>query len=131
MIDAQVQFQQALDRRLDDEQKEKVLAEFVEADITENDVAQLIESHAVDKLVSTLKGSACGPQQKQWINALLKVAQKGDHNFELFIAAGGLGVMVRVINEALLQMKRQRLAMCCWRRFAFWAKCPATTASRR
>ena len=101
VIDAQVQFQQALDRRLDEEQKEKALIAFIDADLQENDIAMLVENHGVDKLVTTLAASRKSHTQQKLLNAIGKVTHKGDENFEHFIGAGGVGTLIKLMNQHL------------------------------
>eukprot|EP01083_Nonionella_stella_P115236 341428_1 len=101
VMDAQLEFHHALDRRLDDEQKEKALLAFIDIDITENDIAMLMENHAVDKLISSLAASKKVHNQQKLMNALFKVTQAGDENFERFIGAGGVGVLIKMMDEHL------------------------------
>ena len=98
-IDAKAIFQQALDRRLADDQKEEALVKFLDYDINDNDIQELIENHGIDKLVSALQKSRKGDMTQKLVNALNKVTQKGDDSFEYFVGAGGVGVLVQTVNN--------------------------------
>lgn len=109
MIDAEMTFKQAFDRRLGKEQQEEALMAFLNVEVTEAEINQLVNNHAIDKLVLSLKTITSQgvvqlpPQKADVLSKLLisldKVTKAGDNDYKIFVHSGGVKILLHCLES--------------------------------
>ena len=98
--EAETHFQKGLDQRFDYRTQEEALDKFLQSEVTQEQIDNMASNHAIDRIVSAMKGAKDANMQAKLIDTLSRVAG-GDPNFGQFVAGGGVQALMHALNGNL------------------------------